>query len=285
MSALILVADADPFNLRLLAEACESMGYEIATAADGETVLECVGRQLPDLLLMDAALPGTDGLQVLRILRADRRFCDVPVVLATGHDDTDARQAGLEIGAEDYVSRPYRTFEVQQRIRNTLRLRTRAGSASDRPPSQTADPETGAGTAAQLHMSLDYEFTRAVRYGHPLSCVVVRCVNYRELLGELAGAVGDAVLMPLAEALQGCIRGVDHLFRSGTDEFTVLLPETDAEGCRIVVERLHARTCEADLFPTHVRPRPSVAVSAASYPISKAPDGEALWREALSAAS
>ncbi|MDD9944043.1 MAG: response regulator [Myxococcales bacterium] len=281
MPALVLVADADPFNLRLLAELCESLGYGAVTAADGEAVLESVGRQLPDLVVMDAALPGTDGLQVLQILRGDRRFADVPVVLATGDEDEERRRAGLEMGADDYVRRPYRTFEVQQRIRNTLRMRSRGAVPSDRPPHQTADPETGAGTPAQLHMSLDYEFTRAVRYGHPLSCVVVRCRNYGDLQGNLEGAAGSAVLVPLADALQRCIRGVDHLFRSGNDEFTVLLPETDTDGCQIVVERLHAKTLEPQLFDAALSPRPHIKVSAASYPKDAAPDGEALWRHAV----
>lgn len=269
MPALVLVADADPFNLQLLEELCASMGHEVVSAADGETVLESVGRAQPDLVVMDAGLPGTDGLQVLRILRADGRFAAVPVLLATDHDDTTARQTGLELGADDYVSRPYRTFEVQQRIRTTLRLRAREGSMTERPPAQTADPETGAGTAAQLHMSLDYEFTRAVRYGHPLSCVVVRCPSPKE--GATPGVPGSA-LVPLTEVLQGCIRNVDHLFRSDTGEFTVLLPETSSDGCRTVVERVHATTTSPGLPPIHV--------AAASYPALEVPDGQALWRSA-----
>lgn len=269
MPVLVLVADADPFNLQLLEELCRSMGHGVTTAADGEAVLESVGRGLPDLLVMDAGLAGMDGLQVLRILRADPRFENLPVLLATDHDDTDARQAGLEIGADDYISRPYRTFEVQQRIRTGLRLRAPAAAPSDRHPAQTSDPETGAGTAAQLHMSLDYEFTRAVRYGHPLSCLVVRCSGEPAALDRSRSC---ASLLPLREVLQGCIRNVDHLFRSDAQEFTVLLPETSAEGCRTVVERVHATTAASKL--------PTVDVAAASYPATEVPDGQALWRSA-----
>jgi len=71
MSALVLVADADPFNLRLLSELCGTLGYDVMTAADGGAVLDALARQRPSLVLMDSALPVMDGLKVLEVLRAD----------------------------------------------------------------------------------------------------------------------------------------------------------------------------------------------------------------------
>lgn len=282
MTTLVLVADADPFNLRLLSDACASMGYEAISAADGESVLDAVARQRPDLVLMDAALPGMDGLQVLQVLKGDAGYADVPVVLATAHDDEGTRRAGLQIGADDYVSRPYRTFEIQQRVRNALRIGSaNRGESTESAP--TADPVTGAGTPAQLFMSVDYEFTRAVRYGHAMSCVVVRCENYGAVLraqGQ-AGAEAD-VLVPLSAALRACIRGVDHLFRSAASEFSILLPETATDGCQIVVDRLHAKLGELSLFAPSMNPVPGISVNAASYPECAVHDGEALWKEAVS---
>ena len=285
MTALVLVADADPFNLRLLSEACLALGYDAITAADGEAVLDSVARQRPDLVLMDVDLPGTNGLQVLQILKGDAGYHDVPVVLATRHDDEETRQAGLQIGADDYVSRPYRTFEIQQRIRNALRLRASLIPAADRSESSlAADPLTGAGTAAQLYMSLDYEFTRAVRYGHSMSCIVVRCENYSAILLRDGQALAEqSVLLPLASALRGCIRGVDHLFRSAANEFSILLPETGPDGCAIVVNRLQTKTNEPDVFEAHAAPTPELSIGAACYPAVSAPDGEALWRHAIAA--
>lgn len=282
MTPLVLVADADPFNLRLLSEACAGLGYEAITAADGESVLDAVARQRPDLVLMDVALPAMDGLQVLQILRGDAGFSDVPVLLATADDDEAMRKVGLQMGADDYVSRPYRVFEIQQRVRNGLRLRRPADALGG---TLTADPITGVGTLAQLYIGLDYEFTRAARYRHALSCVVVRCENYATVLmgGGQVGAEAQ-VLIPLSLALRGCIRGVDHLFRSSANEFSILLPETPTDGCQIVVERLHARGCDPELFDAKVEPRPHISVSAASYPSAAVTDGEALWKLAVSGA-
>jgi len=284
MSALILLADADPFNLRLLSELCSTLGYDVVTAADGGAVLDAVAREQPDLVLMDVSLPVMDGMQVLRILKGDQDLSHVPVVLVTADGDDDARERGVELGADDYVTKPYRSFEIQQRLRNVLRLRQaeRPGQISIQPADRLdiVDPTTGAGTSSQLHISLDYEFTRAVRYKHPLSCVVVRCVNYAELVSSLNGGAAQRVLVQMAGALRSCIRGVDHLFRSGSDEFTILLPETDSRGCRIVVERLRSNTSKPDLFEAELKPHPSIAVAFACYPTRKVADGEALWRGA-----
>jgi diguanylate cyclase (GGDEF)-like protein len=280
MSALILVADDDPFELRLLSELCSTLGYDVVTAADGGSVLDTVARSRPALVLMEAKLPVMDGLQVLRILRADQDLAHLPVVLVTADDDDESRQRGFEMGAEDYITKPYRSFEIQQRLRNVLRLRRPISVSSMPPPSEQliiADPLTGAGTTSQLHISLEYEFTRAVRYQRPLSCVVVRCANYGAIARNLGGVDAQRVVVQLASALRGCIRGVDHLFRSAPDEFTVLLPETDARGCAIVVDRLETISAQA-AFDADVQPRPSITVASACYPVHQVNDGEALWR-------
>lgn len=284
MSALILVADADPFDLRLLSELCSSLGYEVVTAGDGGAVLDAVARHQPQLLLMDVDLPELDGFQVLRILRGDPGLGYLPVLLVTAADDEEAPRRGLEMGAEDYVTKPFRTFEIQQRLRNLLRARAieTTGSAGPSLGPETIDSITGAGTTSQLHISLDYEFTRAVRYAHPLSCVVVHCANYRQIAGELGGSAAQPVLETLASELRNSIRGVDQLFRSGPDEFTILLPETDRRGCKIVVERVRAATGAERLFPSQIEPRPRIEVGAASYRSGegKVKDGEALWQRA-----
>lgn len=283
MSALVLVADADPFNLRLLSELCGTLGYTVATAADGGAVLDTVARERPSLVLMDVALPVMDGLAVLQILKSDQDLAHVPVVLVTAEGDNELRERGLALGAEDYVTKPYRTFELQQRLRNVLRLQAARGVIGEPLDRlEIVDPVTGAGTARQLHISLDYEFTRAVRYEHPLSCVVVRCENYEAILGARGAAMCQELASALASSLRRCIRGTDHLFRSRPEEFTLLLPETDVRGCGIVVERLRAATAEGAKAVCD-DPEPTVVVGSASYPSVDVPDGESLRRHAAGA--
>jgi PleD family two-component response regulator len=280
MSALVLVADSDPFNLRLLSELCATLGYEVMTAADGGAVLDAMARQRPSLVVMDARLPVMDGLQVLRILKADSGLCNVPVLLSAAETDTESRERGLALGAQEYVCKPYRTLEIQQRMLDVLSHRAPANTfeADERTERMVADPLTKAGTPSQLHISLDYEFTRAVRYKHALSCVVVRCLNYGELAQGLGPRAPEVVISPLANAIRGAVRTVDHLFRSEPGEFSVLLPETGADGARIVVERLRTLLGEPGLCGPGEAVR--LAVASASFPKQTLPDGEALYAAA-----
>jgi len=104
MSALVLVADSDPFNLRLLSELCSSLGYDVMSAADGGAVLDALARQRPSLVLMDAGLPVMDGFNVLGILKADAGLCDVPVLLVTQEDDEPSRERALALVRSKFSS-------------------------------------------------------------------------------------------------------------------------------------------------------------------------------------
>ena len=94
MSALVLVADPDPFNLRLLHEACEAAGYDVVTAADGPEVLAMVARRPPDLLMLDAKMSEIDAFEILRILKADTSLVNIPVLLVTDEGDLEAGVVG-----------------------------------------------------------------------------------------------------------------------------------------------------------------------------------------------
>lgn len=281
MAGLVLLADADPFELRLVCDVCAHLGYEVATAADGSGVLDAIARDRPVLVVMDTSLPGIDGQRVLEILKADPELRQVPVVLATARDDDAARRRALALGAADYVTKPYRTSELQERLRNVLRLRAVLGSDAPHPDddlAQAIDPAVGSGTSAQLHMSLEYEFTRASRYAHPLGCVVVRHLNHGEIAAVGGAAAAQRSLDAVARVLRGCIRSVDQLFLSAPREITLLLPETGDEGCAIVVERVRARAADVAVVGA---PLPIIALGVACYPSESATSGEALWRLAL----
>ncbi len=280
MSALVLVADPDPFNLRLLHEACEAAGYDVVTAADGPDVLAMVARHPPDLLVLDAKMSEIDAFEILRILRADTNLVSIPVLLVTDEGDLDARRHGIELGADDYLTRPYRVFEIQQRVRNVLRAtrRDRLGIPESAPPADQRDPVTGAGTPSQLLISLDYEHTRAERYGHPLSCMVVRLSNSEDIAAASPDGTSDRAMASIGRGLKGCIRAVDHLFRLRRDEFCILLPETDAIGAGYVFRRLQGQAESGELWGDEIRPRPEVHIASTSTPETSVKSGDDLLK-------
>jgi two-component system cell cycle response regulator len=288
MGGLVLIAEGDPFNLRLLEELCEEAGFDVVTAGDGGSTLTVVARQRPALIVLDAELRTDDGADVLEILAADPALRKIPVLLTTSADDVKANKRGLDLGASDFVVRPYRVYEVEQRIRNLLRLSAAERAVESARGTLTSDPDGGtdplthAGGAAQLRISLEYEATRAVRYGHALTCIVLRVENLAEIAAQSGDQMGQGLLVQLAANLRTAIRGIDHLFRSDTDEFVLLLPETTAKEAETVVGRLRDEAREGRLAGAAIEPRAKFALGTASIggPIT---DGETLGRAARDA--
>lgn len=280
MSALVLVADPDPFNLRLLHEACEAAGYDVVTAADGPEVLAMVARHPPDLLVLDAQISEIDAFEILRILKADISLATIPVLLVAEETDLEARRRGIDLGAEDYLTRPYRVFEIQRRVRNVLRAtrRDRLGIPESAPPADQHDPVTGAGTPSQLLISLDYEQTRAERYGHPLTCMVVRLANSAAIAAASRDGRADRAMALIGAGLKTCIRAVDQLFRLRRDEFCILLPETDAAGASHVLQRLQRRIESGELWNEEIEPTPDVHIALTSTPDTPVKSGDDLLK-------
>src|SRR3954463_8578788 len=120
--AAILVVDDDAPIRRMLHRTLPAEGEAVETAADGGQALAAVERSTPDLLVLDVAMPGVDGLAVSRRLRA--KGLAVPVLLLTARDQVSDRVAGLDAGADDYLPKPFATEELLARVRALLRRRT-----------------------------------------------------------------------------------------------------------------------------------------------------------------
>ncbi|MGL4279103.1 MAG: response regulator transcription factor, partial [Albidovulum sp.] len=114
----ILVVDDDPRLRELLTIALERVGYAVITAQDGQRALTHATREAPDLIVLDIGLPEVDGLEVCRRLRARS---EVPIIFLTAHDDEVDRIVGLELGADDYVTKPFSPRELVARIRAVLK--------------------------------------------------------------------------------------------------------------------------------------------------------------------
>ncbi|HOW91174.1 MAG TPA: response regulator transcription factor [Anaerolineaceae bacterium] len=118
MSTRILVVDDEPLYIRLLKVNLEQEGYQIVSASDGEEALEAISLNMPDLIILDVVMPKLDGITVMQRVR---QFSNVPIILLTALGEEQDRVKGLNIGADDYVVKPFSATELIARVRAVLR--------------------------------------------------------------------------------------------------------------------------------------------------------------------
>jgi DNA-binding response OmpR family regulator len=124
----VLVVDDEPQIVQLVRDYLEHGGFEVLTAADGSSALRLASTQRPDLVILDLGLPGVDGLDVTRSLR---RNGEVPIIMLTARTDESDKLVGLELGADDYVTKPFSPKELVARVRSVLRRSEAAKSPSE----------------------------------------------------------------------------------------------------------------------------------------------------------
>lgn len=238
----ILVVDDDEHTRALLRDLCEGAGYRVSVAMDGDEALAAIARQPPDLVLLDLMMPKRDGFSVLQALREAPATAELPVVLLTANADIDGKIRGMELGATDYVTKPFKLIELQTRIRSALTLQEyrRRLSVMDEGATtfHATDPLTGAGTYAQLKVSLDAEVGRVKRYGLSASLLLLGIHDFASFRYHLAHAGIEALLADVAAVIRTRMRGADRLFRLDNDEFVLLLPQTALPGATVAAERI-----------------------------------------------
>jgi two-component system, cell cycle response regulator len=246
---VILVADDEPVNLALIKRRLEWEHYRVETAEDGGQAVEAARRVLPDLIILDVMMPVLDGLGACRLLKEDPATRDIPVIFLSALDDTDTKVRGLALGANDYVSKPFRVEELLARVsvairmkRERDRLRQRAEelrrSAEAASEMSMTDALTGLLNRYGLHRALQRELAEARRYDRPLSCLLLDVDFFKAVNDTYGHAAGDTALVQAARTITESVRGSDVVCRYGGEEFLVLAPETGAEGALALAEKI-----------------------------------------------
>ena len=246
---IILVADDEPVNLALIKRRLEWESYEIHTAEDGGQAVETAKRVRPDLVILDVMMPVLDGLEACRLLKADPATRDIPVIFLSALDDTDTKVSGLSLGADDYISKPFRVEELLARVAVAIRLkrerddlrrsaeeaRRRAEAASEM---SMTDALTGLLNRYGLQRALQRELAESRRYARPLSCLLLDLDYFKAVNDTYGHPAGDTALMQAARVLTEVVRGSDVVCRYGGEEFLVLAPETKLEGAHALAEKI-----------------------------------------------
>jgi diguanylate cyclase (GGDEF)-like protein len=260
----ILVADDDPDILTMVSTLLLREGYGVIPATNGVEALSLAQSALPDLLVLDIAMPGMDGYSVCREVRASGPEAP-PVIFLTARVETQDRVVGLDAGAVDYIVKPFSAAELRARVRAALRTKR----DTDRLLVAAAtDPLTGLLNRSQLGPRVGELVAASRRTGRPLACLMVDLDFFKTVNDTYGHQAGDAVLVEVARRLGDAKRASDVLVRYGGEEFLALLPETDLDGALVVAEKFRAGIADEPVViqseahgPIEVSVRASVGVS------------------------
>ena len=280
--ARILVVEDSRTQAEWLAGVLAREGYDVQTAPDGREAIRRVRTEPFDLVLLDMILPDMNGLEVLRVIKArsDEQF--IPVILLSVKSDLDSRVAGLRIGADDFIAKPFADAEIQARAGAMLRIKSlqdqlRAAKVQLEKLSIT-DGLTGLYNHRHFEERLAEEFRRSARYADPVSLMMIDLDHFKEVNDRYGHPFGDRVLRETAELLRSSVRELDICARYGGEEFAIILPKTHLQGALAVAERvfgsIRAKTYATGGEPPEIRVTTSVGV--AFYPSKDVTSSELL---------
>ena len=234
----LLVVDDEKQNRLLLTELFEGE-YKVIQAKNGLQALERARSHAPDLILLDVLMPEMDGMATIRALKREDATRNIPVIFITALDSPTDEEQGLNLGAVDYIAKPFHPSIVRVRVRNHLQI-----VHQRRLLEQLAalDGLTGIPNRRRFDESYALEWRRCRRAGQPLSLVVADVDHFKAYNDTLGHAAGDRVLQEVAAVLRQCARRPGDLAaRYGGEEFVLLPPETGAQEAQMLAEELRAK--------------------------------------------
>jgi diguanylate cyclase (GGDEF)-like protein len=261
-SACVLAIDDSPEVLELLAVRLRPEGLHLVTAASYDEGLALALDVRPDLILLDVDMPGASGLDLCRRLKTDAATVAIPVIFLTGSNDIETKVHGFDLGAVDYVTKPFHPAELRARVRSALRMKRAQDMLMQR---AQVDALTGLRNRAYLDERLAAELATSARTGRPLSLVMLDLDHFKSFNDGYGHPFGDLVLQRVGDALARTIRPGDIACRYGGEEIAIILPDTAIAGAYAMAERFRAQIKALPLSP---RGKPVVVT--ASFGVAEA---------------
>lgn len=236
--AKILVVDDEPLNTELLAFSLET-DYLVKTVHSGEQALASLERFIPDLILLDIRMPKMDGFEVLRRLKANKQTANIPVIFVTGEDSTDDEVKGFELGAVDYVKKPFKMPLVLARIGIHIDLERKNKVLENL---ACVDGLTGISNRRKFDESIVMLYQAALRNKTQLGLVILDIDFFKQYNDYYGHSCGDDCLKKIAGMLMNVAkRAVDVVARVGGEEFALLLPSVDTVQLKIITDAIHGK--------------------------------------------
>ena len=236
----VLIIDDSNFDRRVLLARLRGEDVELLEARDGPTGLRWAREARPDLILLDVRMEGWDGFETVRHLKDDPGTRSIPVIFLSACSSTAEKARGLDLGAVDFVTKPFDSVELLARVRAALRTKLTQDLLEQR---AHLDGLTGLGNrhAMEERLAADWEWCRAG--GRSLSILIADLDHFKRVNDEHGHNAGDEALRRAAGILRQSVRSGDFVARYGGEEFAVIAPDCDLEGALGMAERFRADLC------------------------------------------
>jgi two-component system cell cycle response regulator len=232
----VLIIEDHPDQRDLLAIVLQREGYKVVTAANGLEALEKLEQDEVHIALSDIMMPKMDGFELINKIRSNSALRHIYIILITARIQEGDRVRGLDLGADDYITKPFSFSELLARVR----VGSRVVQYQQHLEYQTQiDSLTGLFNRRAFEKKIGEEFERSKRYGHPLSVVILDIDNFKKINDTYGHHGGDAALVRISEILRERSRRSDFPSRFGGEEFVLVLPETDQDSAIQVARKFH----------------------------------------------
>ena len=238
----VLVVDDDPGSLMVAKAVVEQAGYECLSATNGDSAWDLFQRYQPQVVITDWMMPGLNGLELCRAIRRAEENTYTYLVLLTSFGSQEDVLAGMDAGADDYVTKPLDPFTLRTRLlvaRRVTALHSQLGKYRQELTRQArTDPLTNVNNRLKLTEDLELLHNRSQRYGRRYSLALCD-VDYFKSFNDLQGhPAGDEALKTVAQTLTALSRDTDGIYRYGGEEFLLILPDQGAGDARVMVDRI-----------------------------------------------
>jgi diguanylate cyclase (GGDEF)-like protein len=221
--ARLLIVDDDPFNIHLLADIFND-NYHIVFATNGKKALEIANKEKLDLILLDVMMPEMDGYAVCKKLKENPVTGKIPIIFVTAHCNSTEEIRALEMGANDFISKPFCPTIIKIRVQNQIDLKQLEEKLT---LLAITDGLTGISNRRYFDQKLAEEWNRALRMKQSLVVVMLDVDWFKKYNDYYGHQAGDDCLKQVATLLAtSCTRNNDFVARYGGEEFAMILPET-----------------------------------------------------------
>jgi len=255
----ILIVDDNPGDIDVLVEILHE--FDVRTVLDGESALQAVEEELPDLILLDITLPGINGFEVCTRLKFIAQSAHIPIIFLSIRTDVENILQGFELGGVDYITKPYLPQEAVARIKTHLSLCRAIETLNNL---ANIDPLSGIANRRHFFNHATAIFEESKKESTPLYLFIIDIDNFKLINDSYGHAVGDKTILALTNSIEKNVSNVVSFARLGGDEFVLMLKDIDFKGAKEQLELLRKQIATTLLVAEHASPF-TISIGMAEY--------------------